>query len=298
MFLISVITFLSINALGIDVARNAIGRQATEEQVAAFNEEHDLTGSLAGQYLGWVGSFVQGDWGDSPLTGRPVRDDAQPALFRSLILAGLALGIALPIGLVLGIFLAQRPNSRHDLWYSVLTVTLAAVPAFVMGLILILIFGVELGWLPVDSTLIAFGGAGDQIRGYVLPTLTLVLLLLPHFTRITRAAYRDTLSARYAHAAVLRGLPSRTIVWRHLLPNAAGPIINVVALEMIALVGGVIVVENVFGFPGIGQLLVSSITNGDLIAVQSIAMVTALLFICFTLMADLIAAYFNPRLRR
>jgi len=199
---------------------------------------------------------------------------------------------------MIGVWLAKRPRTRRDLHSSIATVALAAMPIYGIGIVLILVFAVKLGWAPVDSTGMTFGDTREKIEAYILPTATIVLSLLPHFIRMTRAAVRETLTAPYAQAAVLRGLPRRTVTWKHLMPNAAAPIVNVVALEIMWLVGGVIIVEDVFGFPGLGALFVDAIQAGDLISVQAIAMLTGAMFITISLVADLIVLALNPRLRR
>jgi peptide/nickel transport system permease protein len=295
---ISLITFAATDALGIDVARKALGREVSPAQLHAFNVEHGLNRPAPVRYLAWLGNFVRGDWGTSPLTGEPIRPIIVPRFEHTLILAVLSLLLALPISLAIGIWLAKRARTKKDLYSSIATVALASIPVFGIGIVLVLVFAVNLGWAPVDSTAITFGTTKEKIEAYILPTATLVLSLLPHFIRMTRAAVRETLTAPYAQAAVLRGLPRRTVTWRHLMPNAAGPIVNVVALEIMWLVGGVILVENVFGFPGLGALLVDAIEAGDLISVQAIAILTGVMFITISLAADLFVLALNPRLRR
>jgi peptide/nickel transport system permease protein len=297
LFVISIIIFGSINALGIDLAQKALGRQATPAQLRAFRHEHGLDKPVVQRYLTWLDDFVHGDWGVSPLTGRSVRSVVQPAFVYTLILAVASLMIAIPLSLGLGIYMAKRPGSRRDFSSSIVVLMVAATPVYVIGVLLILILGVEVSLFPIDSTLVAYPGLENKAKAYVLPTLTLVIALIPHFSRLTRAAFRETLSSPYAQAAVLRGLPTRTITYRHLLPNAAAPIINVIALETMGLLGGVIIVENVFGFPGMGQLLVGSISNGDLISVEAIAMLTGILFVGLNFVADLLVVFLNPRLR-
>ena len=294
---ISLITFAATDALGIDVARKALGREVTPAQLHDFNVAHGLNRPAPVRYLAWLGNFVRGDWGTSPLTGEAIRPTIVPRFEHTLILAVVSLLLS-SISLAIGVWFAKRPRTRSDLYSSIATVALASIPVFGLGIVLILGLAVKLGWAPVDSTAITFGSTREQVEAYILPTLTLVLSLLPHFIRMTRAAVRETLTAPYAQAGVLRGLPRRTVTWRHLMPNAAAPIVNVVALEIMWLVGGVIIVENVFGFPGLGALLVNAIESGDLISVQAISMLTGAMFITISLAADLIVLALNPRLRR
>ena len=170
-------------------------------------------------------------------------------------------------------------------------------PGFVLGLLLLLLFAVELRFAPVGSQAISFGSFTDKAEAYLLPALTLVLAMLPYFTRITRATVRDVLSAPYVQAAVLRGLPRSRVLWNHVMRNAATPIIAVIGLNTVFLLSGVIVVENVFAFPGIGQQLIDAIGSGDGPMVEAIVVLMAVMFVGVSVVADMLAIYFNPRLR-
>jgi len=297
LWLISVIVFASTHVLGINVARRVLGREATPAQLAEFSKAHGLDKPVLQQYTAWLSDFVRGDWGTSAVSARPVSEIVVPRLVNTLILALAAIIIALPISIAFGIYLA-RPGSRaRELVLSIGNVSLAAIPVFVIGIVLIYALSVQLGLTPVDSTGMAFGTFGDKAAAFILPTLTLVISLLPHISRLTQVSVRETMTTPYARAAVLRGLSRRTITYGHLMPNAAGPIINVVALDLIWLIGGVIIVENVFGFPGLGTLLVESIASGDLLVVQAVALVCGMLFIGIGITADILVTVFNPRLR-
>jgi peptide/nickel transport system permease protein len=297
LWLISIITFASTHLLGINVARRVLGREATPAQLADFNKAHGFDKPVLNQYTSWLSDFVKGNWGKSAASLRPVSQIVWPRLVNTLILALAAILIALPISIAFGIFLA-RPGSRmRELVLTIGNVSLAAIPVFVIGIVLIYALSVQLRWTPVDSMGMSFGSMGDKVAAFILPTLTLVISLLPHISRLTQVSVRETMTTPYARAAVLRGLTRRTITYRHLMPNAAGPIVNVVALDLIWLIGGVIIVENVFGFPGLGTLLVESIGAGDLLVVQAVAMVCGILFIGIGITADILVTLFNPRLR-
>jgi len=283
--------------LGINVALRVLGRQATPEQLAEFNKAHGLDKPVVQQYGEWLWDFVRGDWGTSAVSNRTITEIVVPRLEYTMILAVASIVIAVPLSIMFGIYLA-RPGSRaRELILNIANVSVAAIPVFVIGIVLIYVFSVKLGITPVDSTGLSFGSIADKVAAFILPTVTLVITLLPHISRLTQVSVRETMTTPYARAAVLRGLPRRTITYRHLMPNAAGPIVNVVALDLIWLIGGVIVVENVFGFPGLGTLLVQSIGSGDLLVVQAVAMVSGVLFIGIGLIADLLVTVFNPRLR-
>jgi len=297
LWLISIIVFASTHLLGINVARRVLGREATPDQLAAFSQVHGLDKPVLDQYTSWLSDFVKGDWGVSAASMRPVSEIVMPRMVNTLILALAAIVIALPISIAFGIFMA-RPGSRaRELTLTIANVSVAAIPVFVIGIVLIYALSVKLGWTPVDSMGMSFGSWNDKAAAFILPTLTLVISLIPHISRLTQVSVRETMTTPYARAAVLRGLSRRTITYRHLMPNAAGPIINVVALDLIWLIGGVIIVENVFGFPGLGTLLVDSIGAGDLLVVQAVAMVFGVLFIGIGITADILVTLFNPRLR-
>lgn len=297
LWLISIIVFASTHLLGINVARRVLGREATPDQLAAFSKVHGLDRPILDQYTSWLSDFVKGDWGVSAASMRPVSEIVMPRMVNTLILALAAILIALPISIAFGIFMA-RPGSRaRELTLTIANVSVAAIPVFVIGIVLIYALSVKLGWTPVDSMGMSFGSWNDKAAAFILPTLTLVISLIPHISRLTQVSVRETMTTAYARAAVLRGLSRRTITYRHLMPNAAGPIINVVALDLIWLIGGVIIVENVFGFPGLGTLLVDSIGAGDLLVVQAVAMVFGVLFIGIGITADILVTLFNPRLR-
>ena len=297
LWLISIIVFTSTHVLGINVARRVLGREATPDQLAAFSKAHGLDKPIFDQYTSWLSDFVKGDWGISAASVRPVSEIVLPRTVNTLILALAAIIIALPISIAFGIYMA-RPGSRaRELTLTIANVSVAAIPVFVIGIVLIYALSVRLGWTPVDSMGMSFGSWNDKAAAFILPTLTLVISLIPHISRLTQVSVRETMTTPYARAAVLHGLSRRTIMYRHLMPNAAGPIINVVALDLIWLIGGVIIVENVFGFPGLGTLLVESIGAGDLLVVQAVAMVFGVLFIGIGITADILVTLFNPRLR-
>jgi peptide/nickel transport system permease protein len=299
LLVISIVTFAATNVKSPkDVARNALGRETTEAQLQTYLQEHNLDDPIYVRYGRWLGDFVRGDWGVSAVTNRSVREDIVPRFEKTLILSIVSLLVALPISIVIAVYMARRIGSIQDLALLMATVVVAALPEFVVGIGLLMLFAVTLGWLPVDSTGLSFATTfGEQAKAYILPALTLVLAMVPYIVRIGRAAAREALAAPYVQAALLRGLPRRSITWDHAMRNAAVPLVNAVAINIVYLLSGVIVVENVFAFPGIGQLLVQSIGAGDTTMVQSIALVMGAMFILISLAADFLVVYFNPRLK-
>lgn len=296
---ISAITFLATSIKSPEqVARSALGRNAPVEQVTAFVAAHDLDAPLPERYARWVKNFVQGDWGNSVITERPIQQELAPRLGRTLLLVGAAFLVVAPASIALGGFLAQRGSHRVNVGANSLLMIMHAFPEFVIGVGVILVASVLLGALPPESgTALAFGTPLQQTQAYVLPVLTLVLVALPFLVRLTSASAREGLVAAHTAAARLRGLRRRTVVWDHGIRSAAGPIVHATGLTLIHLLGGTIVVENLFGFPGIGQALVTAVGTGDTVAVQAIAVVTAALFVAVSTLTDLLARTINPRLR-
>jgi peptide/nickel transport system permease protein len=297
LFLISAITFFATNVVPNDPARVALGKFATEAQLEAYRDQQGLDEPVLGRYLGWLGDVVQGDWGTSPLSQQPVEDQVVPRISRSLALALAAMLIAVPLAFVLGVYAGQRGGTRTDLTITLSALFVNSLPEFVVGLTLLVVLAVQLGWFPIESSGAAVGVGMDEFKAYVLPVLTLAIVLTPYMARMVRANVRDTLSQPFVRSAVLRGVPRRSIVWRHVVPNASLPVVNVVALSMAELIGGVVVIETVFGFPGIGKLLVDSVSSKDIPTVQVITLVMAAGYVLLNLAADLAVLLLNPRLR-
>ncbi len=296
---VTAVTFLATNIKSPqDVARGVLGRNATPAQTTTFVAAHDLAAPIPVRYTRWLADFVQGDWGKSVVTDRPIQPELVPRLGRTLLLAVLSFLIVVPVSITLGGYLAQRWGSRLDVATTSGLVILGALPVFVVGVGTILFFSVLLGVLPPESgTAISFGTPDAVAKAYVLPALTLGLVEAPFLARLTRAAAREGLTATHTRAATLRGLPRRTVIWDHGMRGATAPIINATGLTLIDLLGGTIIVENLFGFPGLGQALVSAVGTGDTAAVQAIAVLTAAMFVATSLLADLLTTLFNPRLK-
>jgi peptide/nickel transport system permease protein len=298
LLLISIISFGAMSRAPENVARNVLGRDATQSQLDDYVQSHGLNRPLAERYAVWLTHFTVGDWGTSLVSGNPVNKDVVPRLVTTLILALSSIGIALPLGLITGVYMALRIGRWPDLTLSLVTVVITAVPDFVTAISLLLLFGMTLGWLPVDSVALMFSStASEKAAVFALPIITLAISIWPYISRITRAAAREALAASYTQAALLRGLPRRTVVWNHAMRNAAISIINAVSVSLVYLIGGVIVVENVFGMPGIGRWLVEAVSTGDAPAVQAVAVIMGAIFIGVNLIADMVMVYFNPRYR-
>ena len=295
---ISIITFAATNIKSpTDVARNALGRFVGPVALHRYVQSHGLNDPVYERYVRWFGGYVRGDWGVSPTTNERVEPVVLRRAERTALLTLGALLLATPLGILIGAYSARHPASRRDFAIVIVAIAFAALPEFVIGIVLLLVFAVNLQLLPADSTAISFGGVWGQSQDYVLPVITLVIAILPYITRMARVSFHETYRSAYVQSAVLRGLPRRTVIWRHAFPNAAITLVNVVAQNLIYVFGGVIVVESVFGLPGIGSTLVEAIGSGDVITVQAIAMLTGIVFVIVNLTADVIVLLLNPKLR-
>ncbi len=281
-----------------EIAHQKFGNQITPEQITAFAQSVGLDKPVWERYGIWLSHFVRGDMGTSFVTNSPVSENVIPRFKKTLVLAALAILISLPISVAIGVFQARRVGSVTDLSLLMGSTVVAALPEFVVGILLLFLFARVLGWLPTDSTALVFPTSfKNQAEAYALPTATLVLAIVPYIARIARGSVREALGAPYTQAAVLRGLPRRTVVWDHAMRNAGVPLINAVAVNIVYLLSGVIVVENVFAFPGIGQGLVQAIQTTDVYNVLAIAVMMGALFVIVSMVADICAAYLNPRLK-
>jgi peptide/nickel transport system permease protein len=300
LFLISVVAFGMMSVRTPEqIAREKFGNQITTAQVDAFAHQYGLDEPIYTRYGTWLWHFAQGDMGTSFVTDTPVESNVIPRFVRTLILSVISLLIAIPISVWLGVFQARRLGSWSDMSLLTGSVIIAALPEFVVGIGLLFVFAVELGWLPVDSaTALTFASSfTDRVKAYVLPCATLVLAMVPYIARIARGSMREALGMPYTQAAVLRGLPRRTVIWDHAMRNAGVPLVNAVSVNVVYLLSGVIVVEWVFAFPGIGQGIVQATSTSDAFNVEAMALMTGAMFICVSLAADLVVAYLNPRLK-
>jgi len=297
LFLISAITFFATNVVPSDPARVALGKAATPAQLESYREQQGLNRPVVDRYGYWLGNFVEGDWGTSIISRTEVRESVVPRMIRSLIVAGAAMLLAVPLAFALGVYTGLRSGRPVDVGVSLGALFINSLPEFVVGLVLLVLLAVQWGVLPLESSAAALGSGIDEVKAYILPVLTLGIILTPYILRMVRVNVRDAADSTFVRAAVLRGLPRRRVVWRHVVPNASLPVVNVVALSLAELVGGVVVIETVFGFPGIGKLLVESVGNKDLPTVQAIALIMGLGYVTLNFVADAAVVGLNPRLR-
>ncbi|MFI5953267.1 ABC transporter permease [Cryptosporangium sp. NPDC051539] len=292
-WLASVVVFAAVEVLPQDPARVALGIESSEAQRAQFREEHGLNDGAAERYLRWASGIVRGDFGTSIVSGRPIADELAPRLYYTAILALAAVALSVVIGLPLAMIAARRPGGAFDTGVNMLTVSLSAVPEFVIGILLAWLFASQLGLLPLVSTSIQDG----NFAALVLPTLTLGLMAVSYVYRFSRVGVIEAGQAPFIRAATLRGVSSRRVTTHHVLPVAGGAVVNVVALNAIYLLGGVVVVENVFSYPGLGTLLVTGVQTNDLPVIEAVAVATAALLVAINLAADTLDAAMNPRTR-
>jgi peptide/nickel transport system permease protein len=295
---ISALLFFGTNLLPGDVASALLGQQATPEALHHIREALGLDRPAWQRYLHWLWAALHGDFGTSLASGRSVSAVVMPRLGNTLLLASLAAAISVPLALGLGLLSAMREGGLFDRLVSVLSLMTVSVPEFFIGYVLMMALAVQLGWLPSLAAIHAGMGLGARLAAIALPILTLVLVVLAHMLRMTRSSLLSVMSAPYIEMAFLKGLRRSTVVVRHALPNAAAPIIAVVALNLGYLVVGVVVVEVVFVYPGAGQLMVDAVSKRDLPLVQACGLVFAATYVGLNTIADMIAILANPRLKQ
>jgi len=297
LFVVSLIIFLGVELLPSDIAQEILGQAATPETVAALRTQLGLDEPPLIRYRDWLIGMMQGDFGRSLASGREISELIGMRLYNTLFLAGLAAVISVPLALTLGILAALWRNSLFD--RSVNTAALGAVslPEFFIAYILILWLAVTLGVFPSISNINPDTAFWDRVYRTMLPALTLTLVVVAHMMRMTRAAILNLMASPYIEMARLKGIKNSRIITRHALPNALSPIITVVVLNLAFLIVGVVVVEVVFVYPGLGQLLVDSVAKRDLPVVQACSLIFAMTYILLNLLADVLATLSNPRLR-
>ncbi|GAB5447889.1 ABC transporter permease [Gymnodinialimonas sp.] len=296
LFVVSLIIFLGTELLPGDFAQEILGQSATPETVAALREQLGLNDPMVTRYISWLTDVLQGDLGESLANGQSVSELIGRRLGYTLSLAAYAAAIAVPLSLVLGILAALFRNSFFDRFANASALTSISFPEFFVAYILIFYLAGAGGPFPSISNMRGVEGLGDFLYRTFLPALTLTLVVTAHMMRMTRAAIINLLASPYIEMARLKGMSPMRVVVKHALPNALAPIINVVALNLAYLITGVVVVEVVFVYPGLGQLMVDSVSARDMPVVQGIALVFAAAYVLLNLTADVLATLSNPRL--
>jgi len=303
----SLIIFVITQFLPGDVCRNVLGREAGESALENCREELGLNEPIPLQYLNWLSNFVTGDWGDSFSTRSEIRPLVLERLRNSLRLAAVAMLIAVPLALALGVIAGLKEGKLADNVISIGSLSVVGLPEFVTALVLIQLFAFIINdWLDesfgirpflANSSIEPDATFFDALPALFLPALTATFVLLAYIARLTRAGVLEELKRPYVRTATLKGLPHRTVVTKHVLRNALLPTITVIAISVGWLISGLIVIENVFNYPGLGRMMVFAIDRRDLPLMQALVMVTVLVFALANLGADLLYAWLNPRIR-
>ncbi|WP_199260847.1 ABC transporter permease [Paracoccus binzhouensis] len=298
LLIVSFAVFFATELLPGDVAEVLLGQAATPEAVAGLRTAMGLDEPAIWRFLSWLGGLATGDLGMSYVNKMAVADLLSGRLMNTLRLAGIVTLVCVPVALTLGIAAAMWRGSWLDRLVSVLTISVISVPEFMVATLAVLVFAVWLDWLPALSFGVNVDSLGAMLRAYAMPVISLSFVVSAQMIRMTRAALIETINTPYVEMALLKGASRRRMVLGHALPNALGPIANAVALSLSYLVGGVIIVETIFNYPGVAKLMVDAVSTRDLPLIQSCAMIFCISYLLLITLADMIAILSNPRLRR
>jgi peptide/nickel transport system permease protein len=301
LFAVSIIIFSSLQMLPGGYAQNILGQGATPETVKNFNHELGLDRPAVVRYVEWIGNAVRGDFGNSysGTTGtikRSVSGIIAPRLYNTFFLAAMAAIVAVPLSLFLGVLAALYRNSWYDRIINSVTLTTIAMPEFFIAYILMFFFAVKHRWFYTLSTVSETTPFWEHVSRASLPALTMTLVIIAHMMRMTRASIINLLASPYIEMAQLKGVSKSQVILRHALPNAWAPIATVIAFNLAYLVVGVVVVEVVYVYPGIGQMMVDAVSSRDMPVVQACALIFAATYILLNLLADIVSIVTNPRL--
>ena len=302
LWVVSVLIFIGTNLLPGDVAQIILGQTATPESTAALRAKLGLDKHPIEQYWVWLQNVMMGDLGISKAglgagLGTPIVEMLGPRVDNTLRLTLIVGAVAIPVSLFLGLIAAMHPGTRLDRSITFATLNLISIPDFLVATALVLVFAVSLGWLPSIVYLRGDETGWVLLKTLAMPILTLVILVSSQIIRMTRATVLNVLSSPYIEMAILKGVPRRRIILRHALFNAVGPIVNVIALNLAWLVGGVVVVEQIFSYPGLAKLMIEAVQMRDMPLVQACAMIFCATFIVLIFIADIASILSNPRLR-
>jgi peptide/nickel transport system permease protein len=297
MIVISLLIFVGVEALPGDLATAILGQEATPETVAAFRKELKLDLPPHVRYFAWLGDFLKGDLGTSLANKRPVAELILWRFKNTIFLAASAAVVAVPVAVILGILAALYRNTLFDKTISMVTLSTISFPEFFVAYILIALLSVQLIIFPSISNINDQMSFAQKIFSIVLPCMTLTMVVVAHMMRQTRAAIINILASPFIEMARLKGIKRLRVIVLHAFPNALSPVINVVALNLAYLVVGVVIVEVVFVYPGLGQLLVDSVSKRDIPVVQASGLIFAAVYVTLNLLADVMSILTNPRMR-
>jgi peptide/nickel transport system permease protein len=294
--LISFAVFIVVQILPGDVGRVMLGPYASNLQVSRFDHQLGVDRPLPVQYWNWITGFIRGNWGQSYLLSTPVRPMVFQRLLNSLALGAFALLLILPVSIGLGVVAALDEGKWGDRLISITGLSLLALPEFVVGIVLLVVFAVQLNWFPVSSN-VPSANPVDIIRQLLLPSIPLMLVLFGYISRMARAGTIVSLNSNYARTAVLKGLPRSVVIRRHILRNSLLPTITVVSVQIGYLVGALVVIETLFNYPGLGKLVLDSAVGHDVPMLEATMLMVAIIYMVSNLTADLLLALLNPRIR-
>ena len=297
LFIVSLITFVGTEILPGDACTTYLERQAFGEQLEACYRRLGLNVPAYERYVSWAVNAIQGDFGYSLSGEMPIKEVLGPRIKNSLVLASAAIFIGIPIALILGIVTALWRDKLPDVAISTVTIFAMTIPELISATLLILIISIWLEWLPgivIVPTDVSFF---ELLPNIILPVIAIAMIMTAHMARMVRSSVIQVMASEYVQMAILKGVPYWKMVFKHVLPNALLPAINVVALTIAWLLGGVVVTEVVFNYPGLGRLVIESISNRDLPTVQALAIILASIYVSINLLADLMTLMLNPRLK-
>jgi peptide/nickel transport system permease protein len=300
LFLVSVVVFVATQALPGDAAKAILGKDSADvARYEALRKELHLDRPMLAQYTSWLGGVARGDFGNSLVGGgAKVTSLLGARIVNSATLVALAALFSIPISILIGALSAIWRDSRFDNVVTIGNLSLAALPEFVIGIVLVLLFATTVfKWLPSVSNIDSLTPLTGQMTLFVLPVVTLVLASIPYISRMLRASTVEVLESEYVMMARLKGLSESRVLWHHALPNAIVPTIQVIAITIAWLAGGIVTVEYLFGFPGIGTALVDSVANRDMPVVQALVLLIAAVYVVLNLIADILTILISPRLR-
>lgn len=297
LFMVSVLIFAGTMILPGDVAQSILGQNATPEALANLRAELGVNDPPVTRYFNWLFGILQGDLGTALTNGADIAQSLGRRLGNTLFLAFWAAVISVPLAIFLGLLAVRYKDRWPDKLISGVTLASISIPEFLIGYVLMYLIGVKLGWAPSVAMINPTMSLGQKLNAIALPVAVLTLVVLAHMMRMTRAAILNVMQSAYIETAELKGLRMFTIIWRHAFPNSIAPIVNVVMLNLAYLVVGVVVVEVVFTYPGMGQYLVDHVSKRDVPVVQACGLIFAAVYIGLNMVADIVSILSNPRLR-
>jgi peptide/nickel transport system permease protein len=298
LFLVSILIFALSEVLPGDVGRTILGPYATPAQVKALDHQLGADKPMVQRYFSWIGRFVTGNWGQSQVLQQSVRPLVIGHLLNSLLLAALALVIIVPTSLVLGVVAGLRQDGLLDRFITTVTLSLTVIPEFVSGVILLVLFAVAVHWFPVTAAAPPGANLGTRLYYLILPSIPLMFIEMGYIARMARIGVVENLAMPYVRTAVLKGLPQRRVVFHHVLRNAMVPTVTVIGSQIGWLVGGLVVVETLFNYPGIGNLMLTSANAHDVLVLEASVLCVAAIYMFSNLTADVIVALLSPRVRK